>query len=106
MTVDEQLGVIHHFSDGLYAKETPIPKDCFLQQHKHNYSHLSILSKGKVAVKKDGNVIIYEAPACINIEANKNHSVMALEDSVWYCIHATEETDADNIDQVLVAKGE
>lgn len=105
MSIDETLKVVHHFSDGLYAKETPIPKDIFLQQHKHNYSHLSILSKGKVAVKKDGCITIYEAPTCINIEANKEHSVMALEDSVWYCIHATTETNENNIDQVLVVKG-
>jgi hypothetical protein len=30
---------------------------------------------------------------------------MALEDSVWYCIHATEETDVNNIDEVLIKEG-
>ena len=30
--------------------------------------------------------------------------IVALEDSVWFCVHATEETDKDKIDQVLVER--
>lgn len=105
MDFDDYLGVTHHFSDGLYTKEIPIPKDSFVMQHKHNYSHLSILAKGRVLVKVDEDVKEVSAPACLNIEAGKYHSIMALEDSVWFCIHATEETDLDNIDEVLVKKG-
>ena len=106
MTIDEFLDVSHHFSDGLYAKEMLIPKDAFAMQHKHEYSHLSILAKGRVLVKVDEDVSEYAAPACINIVAGKYHSIMALEDSVWFCIHATEETDLDKIDEVLVEQGE
>ena len=106
MTLDEILSVSHHFSDGLYAKEIPISKDSFVMQHKHNYSHLSILAKGRVLVKTDDDVEEVVAPACLNIAAGKYHSIMALEDSVWFCIHATEETDLDKIDNVLVEQGE
>ena len=106
MTLDEILSVSHHFSDGLYAKQIPIPKDTFVMQHKHEYSHLSILAKGRVLVKTDDDVEEIVAPACLNIAAGKYHSIMALEDSVWFCIHATEETDLDKIDDVLVAQGE
>jgi hypothetical protein len=60
--------IVHHFSDGLYAKETFIPKDMILKQHKHNYSHLSILAKGSVVVNKDGDLTVYKAPCCIDIE--------------------------------------
>ena len=106
MTIDEILSVSHHFSDGLYAKEMLIPKDAFAMQHKHEYSHLSILAKGRVLVKVDEDVSEYAAPACINIVGGKYHSIMALEDSVWFCIHATEETDLDKIDEVLIEQGE
>ena len=94
----------HHFSDGLYAKETFIPYDTFLMQHKHNYSHLSILAKGSVVVNKDGDLTVYRAPCCIDIEKEISHGVLALEDCVWYCIHATDETDATKVDQVLIKK--
>jgi len=101
-----EIKINHHFSDGLYAKETFIPYDTFLMQHKHTYAHMSILAKGRVLVKVDDDVTEYEAPTCISIVANKHHSVKALEDSIWYCIHATEEKNIDKIDEVLIAKGE
>ena len=100
------IDIIHHFSDGLYAKETFIPNNTFLMQHKHTYAHLSILAKGRVLIKIDDDVEEYKAPACINIVANKYHSIKALEDVVWYCVHATNEKNIDNIDSVLIAKGE
>ena len=100
-----QADIVHHFSDGLYAKETIIPKDSILVQHKHAFSHLSVLAKGSVLVMVDDEVTEYQAPACINIVAGKNHGVKALEDSVWYCIHATEETDVNKIDEVLIKEG-
>jgi quercetin dioxygenase-like cupin family protein len=92
----------HHFSDGLYAKECFFPKGSQIVQHKHTYDHLSILAKGKVLVTAGTKVFEVEAPACFNIEANKHHGVLVLEDCVWYCIHATNETDIDKIDKVLI----
>jgi quercetin dioxygenase-like cupin family protein len=92
----------HFFSDGVYAKETMFPKGAQLIQHKHNYDHLSILAKGKVMVVVDDAEFEVSAPACFNIEANKHHGVLALEDCVWYCIHATTETDPNKVDQVLI----
>ena len=95
----------HHFSDGLYAKETHISAGQMLLQHKHNYSHFGILAKGKVVIVKEGDIQIVEAPACIDIEAGQNHGVKAITDVVWYCVHATDEKDPSRVDEVLI-KGE
>ena len=101
-----KFNMLHNFSDGLYAKEIVLPKGAFAVQHKHTYDHLSILAKGKVQVLFEGELSkVFEAPACINIVKNLNHSIMALEDSVWYCIHATDETDVEHIDEVLIKEG-
>lgn len=98
---------LHHFSDGLYAKEMFLVKNSFAVQHKHTYDHLSILSKGKVRVLFDGeNSLEFTAPACINIVKDLNHAIYALEDSVWFCVHATDETDVDKIDHVLIKETE
>lgn len=71
--------------------------------HKHKYDHLSILAEGKCVFTADGEVPrTYTAPACINVIAGKNHGITAIEDSVWYCIHATEETDESKLDKVLI----
>jgi len=96
------LGVAHYFADGLYAKQVRIPKGYTAGQHKHKYSHMSILAKGTVIVRSDTEVVQYTAPACIEIKAGKNHSIESLEDTVWYCIHATEETDVELVDAVLI----
>ena len=103
-TFEVDLGTVHHFSDGLYSKQMHLPKGYKAYSHKHTYSHLSILAKGKVVVTTDDSTAMYEAPACINIAGGLNHEITALEDVVWYCIHATDETDATKVDQVLIGE--
>jgi quercetin dioxygenase-like cupin family protein len=115
MTVSEQfknlkrthevdVGTIHHFSDGLYAKQMHLPAGYLAYSHKHTYSHLSLLAKGVAVVTTDHGSQTYRAPACINIVANEHHEILALEDVTWFCIHATTETDADKVDQVLIGE--
>jgi quercetin dioxygenase-like cupin family protein len=94
----------HHFSDHLYAKECFIPAGSILVQHKHEYDHLSILAKGRIKVDCDGVITEYEAPQCLNIIKGVNHGVLALTDCVWYCVHSTDETDPDKVDEVLIQK--
>lgn len=103
-TFEIDLGTVHHFSDGLYAKQMHLPKGYKALSHKHSYSHLSVLATGKVIVTTDHSQQIFSAPACINIEAGTNHEILALEDVTWFCIHATDEKDADKVDQVLIGE--
>ena len=103
--VNDLMGQVHHFSDGLYAKQMFIPAGYVVGSHKHTYSHLSVLAQGEVIVEVDGRQENFSAPSCIEIVANKEHRVFAITDAVWFCIHATSETDVDNIDAVLIAKG-
>jgi hypothetical protein len=42
----------------------------------------------------------------LTIEADKHHGVKSLTDVVWYCIHATECTDLDEVDEVLIVPGD
>ena len=94
----------HNFSDGLYAKEMYLPKGYIAYSHSHAYSHLSILAKGRVIIKTDDYNKEYEAPACINIEANTYHQIESLDDCVWFCIHATDEADAEAAEEILISK--
>ena len=96
--------ISHHFGGGTYAKEVHIAKGKIGTQHVHKHDHLSILASGIAAVNVAGESVIYKAPACLTIAAGKVHTVTALTDIVWYCIHATDETDAAHIDEVLIGK--
>lgn len=105
------MNIKHHFGDGLYAKEIHIPAGMMAGKHRHTYTHLSILAKGRVEVRTDngtGKLVTrheYTAPACIEIKANVLHQITAIEDSTWFCIHATDEKDPEKVDQVTVMKG-
>lgn len=101
---DADLGTIHHFSDGLYAKQMQIPAGFVAGTHAHNYSHLSILAKGRVILRTDEGEKEYTAPACLEIKSGIHHTIEALENCEWFCIHATDETDATKVDEVLIRK--
>jgi quercetin dioxygenase-like cupin family protein len=100
------LGIKHHFSSGVYAKQMMLPKGHFVVGHAHTYDHLSILASGTVIVKTDEDKQVYFAPACITIQKHVNHLITAVEDAHWFCIHATTETDLDKVDEVLIMKEE
>ena len=97
------LDITHHFGGGVYAKEARIPAGTLATQHVHSFDHLSLLASGRVVVSVEGHGTEYSAPACLKIEAGKAHSVYAMTDAVWFCIHSTEETDPAKVDQGLIA---
>jgi mannose-6-phosphate isomerase-like protein (cupin superfamily) len=102
--VGDFLGQMHHFSDGLYAKQMLIPAGYVVFNHTHEYSHLSMLASGDVVVEVEGVANEFSGPACIEIKAGLEHKIFARTDAVWFCIHATSETDVDKIDEVFIGK--
>ena len=92
----------HFFSEGVYAKKYALPANTQVPTHKHVYDHMSILASGHVTVTVDGNTVEYTAPAVINIKKNMEHTIRGYEDSVWFCIHATSETDVDEIHNTIL----
>jgi mannose-6-phosphate isomerase-like protein (cupin superfamily) len=94
--------IAHHFSSGVYAKETQIPAGKWLIQHSHKYDHLSVLAQGTIELVVDGVSTVMSAPNCLTVAAGKHHGVRAVTDVVWYCIHATNCTDESEVDDVLI----
>jgi quercetin dioxygenase-like cupin family protein len=100
----------HHFigqdqAMGVYAKELHIPAGFELVSHKHLYDHLSILASGTIVLIVNGTVQSRTGPCALEIKAGIVHSVRAITDAVWFCIHPTDETDENKIDETLVEKG-
>lgn len=94
----------HFFTDGVYARKMFIPKGTQVPTHKHVYNHLSILAQGRVRVAVGAIIQEYIAPAMIEIRKDVIHTILALEDSVWYCIHATDATDVESLEQTVIVK--
>lgn len=97
-----QLNITHHFSEGVYIKETAFDKGEEVPMHEHVHGHFSVLSRGWVVLTVDGESREVRAGTVLTIEAGKHHTVRALTQATWLCIHATDETDAANIDETLV----
>jgi len=85
---DWELG--HHFAGGLYAKEMHLPAGGVAISHVHEYDHLSILGKGRAKLTVDGETEILHPGRCITVSAGQTHEIEALDDIIWYCIHAEE----------------
>lgn len=96
------LHISHFFSGREYAKQMTLPAGHYAETHSHNHDHLSILASGVVTVNLDGATETYTGPTCIIIRAGQIHRIDAVTDSVWFCIHATDETDAAKVDRVLI----
>ena len=100
--IEINLDISHYFSDGVYARKMLLLAGHYAVTHAHEYDHLSILAAGRVTLEVDGDNRELIAPTCVTILANKHHQIVALEDAVWFCIHATDETDVDKLDEVLI----
>ena len=97
----------HHFigqdqNKGVYAKELHIPAGFTLVSHRHPYDHMSILASGRVCLSLGTHHQYLTGPYALTIEAGQEHTLRALTDAVWFCIHPTEETDAAKVDDVIL----
>ncbi len=106
MILEQEITVLaHHFFGGVYAKPYIIPDGHEVISHKHKYDHMSVLSEGCTIVEADGEQHTYYAPDVIEIKAGVNHSVTAVNGrAVWFCIHATDDLEEDNIENHLIVK--
>ena len=79
---------------GVFVKVMSLKRGDLVVTHSHKYSHAHILGKGRIMLEVDGEQTEYVAPAVIEIEAGKNHGILAVEDSIGFCVHNTSVIDA------------
>lgn len=98
----------HHFAGqdqarGVYAKELRIPAGFDLVSHEHPYAHLSILASGSALWVSGGMISqLLTGPCVVTVEVGVAHSLHAVTDVVWFCIHPTDETDPAEVDAVIL----
>jgi quercetin dioxygenase-like cupin family protein len=91
-----------YLQDGIYTKQFNLPKGHKVLQHRHKYSHTSILAVGSVELVTNGISKIVKAPEVLHLKANDLHYLVALEDSMWFCIHHTDETEVSKVCKKLI----
>jgi hypothetical protein len=96
----------HHFSPGVYARELFIPAGTLLTGKIHKFEHLNIMSQGDMSVMTEDGIKRVQAPFTVVSPAGTKRIAFAHSDTVWTTIHATEETDIDKIEGILVTDSE
>lgn len=90
---------VHYFSDGMYIRWVNQPKDSLVVGKRHKKDHFFMLAKGRMAITDDSNKPQeYDAPALIVSKAGAKRALLALEDSAYFTVHRTFETDLDCIE--------
>lgn len=103
---DAGIVLTHHMpeGDGVYMKRVDVPAGQTLHNHIHTFTHKSILAVGCARVTANGKPEVVHGPAVLTIERGVQHQVEAITNITWFCIHATNETDPENIDHTLVGE--
>lgn len=100
---DSTAPVKHHFAPGAYAREITLPAGVVIVGKLHRHEHISVISKGRVAVLTDAGKQVLQAPCTFISPAGVKRVVMALEETVWTTVHITNETDLAAIERETIA---
>jgi quercetin dioxygenase-like cupin family protein len=95
--------VQHYIAGGVYVKQAQIAAGRSLGGHSHKFEHLSILASGIVRVTTHASEAVHVGPTGITIKANVPHTIEAMTNALWYCVHAVPaDLDLTNVDASLV----
>lgn len=90
----------HIQSDDVYIKTYFVPKGMRLYSKQFPTEHVTILAYGSVLVDDNGVKTRFVAPAHYVFPANRRVEITTLEDSVWYCVHPTDVTDLETLQEL------
>ena len=94
---------IHHFSDGIYARELRIPAGVCIVGALHKTKHFMMVSKGRCSIATHEGSTVVEAPYMVETQPGIKRVVYAETDTVMITFHVTNETDIEKIaEQILV----
>lgn len=99
------IPVHHHFGPGIYIRQITIPKGTIALGHEQRFSHTNILISGAVAMYSDDGVTVLQAPLIFTGKPGRKIGA-AIEDCVWMNIFATDETDIEKLEEMIVAKSD
>ena len=92
-TLADMAKIKNIHSDGVYIKAYRVPAGLKIYSKRFPDNHVTILGQGSVMVENGDQQLKFLAPAHFEFEAMTRYTIHTLEDSVWYCVHATTETD-------------
>lgn len=96
--------VAHYFGPGIYVREVTLPAGAYCLGHAQRNAQLNIMLTGSVAmVGEDGGVSVLKAPMMYVGKPGRKIGYV-LEKCVWQNIYATEETNIETLEEMIVEK--
>jgi hypothetical protein len=93
--------VKHIQAPGVYIKATFVHKGVKFYTKSTPDSHISILAHGEILkFETEDQKTRYRAPRSYQVPANSRIAFYTLTDCVFYCVHATDETNIDTLDRI------
>lgn len=99
-----EIPVVHHFSEGIYAREITAPAGVIMTGMVHKFEHLNIMSRGEVSVLTEDGIKRFKAPCTFVSKPGTKRIGYVHEEMVWTTIHATTETDLKKLEAELVTR--
>jgi len=92
--------VKHIQANGVYIKSTFVPMNVKFYSKRTPDEHVAILAHGELIMDDGTNKVCFSSPATYTIPANSRIAFYTRTECVFYCVHATEETDLDKLDRI------
>ncbi len=97
--------VEHNFADGLYIRTYTGIQGKLAISKLHKTNHPYFVMKGDVSVLVGGKEVERITAPCHGItKAGTQRILYFHEETIWITVHATEETDLEKIEDVVIAK--
>ena len=101
-----QAPVIHRFGPGIYIRELFLGAGTIAIGHSQKREHMNVMLKGRVTiVNEDGTMQQLVAPAVFVGKPGRKIGYIH-EDMVWQNIYATDETDVEKLEEMLLDKSD
>lgn len=89
----QEMPLVHHFAEGLYARELMIPAGTIIVGKVHKFEHLNFLMKGDITVWTDTGMKRLQAPCILKSMPGVKRVGLTHEDTIWVTVHVTDEKE-------------
>lgn len=102
--VRADIGLTHHFCNGVYMREMFAPAGSLMLGHAHSEKALNIVLKGCVRMFADNVFKEVRAPQVLVSEPHVRKLGYVVEDLTWINVIATETTNVEDIEKRFIIK--
>lgn len=90
---DGTVEAAHFFGAGVYVRRQSIKAGQTIRMHVHTYDHITVVMGFGRMLTDDEDIAVIPGQV-IEVKAGKRHAFEASTDTLWFCIHPSDEEEA------------